>query len=72
MSKKKIKAIYENGVFRPIGPMPDYGEGDRVILSISAPVDREAWKEFRGMLSPEEAVEMMRLIREGRRVEGDR
>lgn len=65
-----VKAIYENGVFRPIGPMPDYGEGAKVILTISKRDDKKALRALRRPLSIEDMIEMIRVIREECRVEG--
>lgn len=65
-----VQAIYENGLFRPVGPVPELAEHAVVTLTIRKPLDREALRALRGSLSPEEADEMSRWIREGRRVEG--
>jgi len=67
---KPIRPIFENGVFRPIEPIPNYGEGSRVVITVQKPLDKEALRAFRGTLSAEEAEEMNRVIQEGRRVEG--
>jgi predicted DNA-binding antitoxin AbrB/MazE fold protein len=67
-----IQAIYENGLFRPLGPVPELGERAPVTLTIRKPINREALRTFRGSLSSEEADEMSRLIQEGRPVEGAR
>lgn len=64
----EVEAIYEDGVFRPTKPLT---ERSKVILTIRKPLDVEALRSVRGCLSTAEAVEMMELIREGRRVEGD-
>jgi predicted DNA-binding antitoxin AbrB/MazE fold protein len=61
-----IDAVYENGVFRPLGAVPDVGEGARVQLSIRKPLDTEALDKLAGTLPPNEADEMMRAIAEGR------
>ena len=65
-----VPAIYEGGVFKPTCPITDLGESTSVILTIRKPLDLEALRTLRGTLSPEEAEEMMRVIQEGRRVEG--
>jgi predicted DNA-binding antitoxin AbrB/MazE fold protein len=67
-----VQAIYENGLFRPVGPVPELAERTAVTLTIRKPLNREALRALRGSLSPEEAEEMSRWIREGRRVEASR
>ncbi len=66
-----IRAIFEKGVFRPLGPLPDLGERAEVVLTIRKPVDLPALQKVRGSITPEEAQEMQQLIREGRCVEGN-
>jgi predicted DNA-binding antitoxin AbrB/MazE fold protein len=65
-----VRAVYENGVFRPCDPLPELGDRSSVILTIRKPLDVEGLRALRGTLSTEEANEMNRAIQEGRRVEG--
>lgn len=67
----EIEAVFENGVFRPTSSVPGLDERDRVILTVRKRPNLKKLRSVCGSLSPEEAEEMMRLIREGRRVEGD-
>jgi predicted DNA-binding antitoxin AbrB/MazE fold protein len=69
---RTVKAIFENGVFRPIEPVPDFGEKSTVLLTIRKPLDRDALHALAGTLPDEDAEEMMRVTKEGRRVDRDR
>jgi predicted DNA-binding antitoxin AbrB/MazE fold protein len=66
-----VRAIFENGVFRPVEPVADLGNGSEVLLTIRRPINLKALRSVRGSLSKKEADKLQRLIREGRRVEGD-
>jgi len=66
-----IRARFEKGLLRPIGPMPKLKEGASVVLTVRKPLDLIAIRKFRGILSAKEGEEIHRLIREGRRVEGN-
>ncbi len=66
-----VRAIFENGHFRPLGPLPDLEERAEVLLTIDKPTDLKALRRLRGRLSQKDAAEMQRVIEEGRRVEGD-
>jgi predicted DNA-binding antitoxin AbrB/MazE fold protein len=66
-----VRAKYENGMFRPIGSVPKLKEGTSVVLSVRKPLNLKAIRKFRGTLSKNESEEIRRLIREGRRVEGN-
>ncbi|HOW19856.1 MAG TPA: antitoxin family protein [Phycisphaerae bacterium] len=68
---RTVEAIYEGGVFRPLTGVPEVPDGSRVLLTVRKPVDKDALRKAVGSLSAEDAEEMMRVIREGRRVEGD-
>lgn len=68
---RAVEAIYEGGVFRPLGAVPEVPEGTRVLLTVRKPSDKEAIRRLAGTLPSEDAEQMMRSIREGRRVEGD-
>ncbi len=68
---RTVEAIYEGGVFRPLTAVPEVPDGARVLLTVRKPADRDALRRTAGSLSAEDAEEMMRAIREGRRVEGD-
>ncbi len=66
-----IEAVFEKGVFRPLEKVPDLGEGSHVLLLVHKPLDRRRLRELAGSISPEDAREMMRIVTEGRRVEGE-
>ncbi len=66
-----VRAIYENGLFRPIDPLPELAERSEVLLTVRKPLNVKALQRVRGCLSPKEAKAMRQLIQEGRRVEGD-
>ncbi len=68
---RTIEAIYEGGVFRPLSAVPDVPDGTRVVLTVGKPLIKAALMKIASSLSAEDAEEMMREIREGRRVEGD-
>jgi predicted DNA-binding antitoxin AbrB/MazE fold protein len=41
---EQIKVIYENGVFRPLGPLPSYLlEHQRLTLTIEGPDETDRW-----------------------------
>jgi predicted DNA-binding antitoxin AbrB/MazE fold protein len=66
-----VRAKYEKGVFRPIGSVLRLKEGTSVVLTVRKPLNLKAIRKFRGTLSQKESDEIRRLIREGRRVEGN-
>lgn len=66
-----IRAKFEKGIFRPLGPIPKLNEGASVVISVRKPLDVKAIRKFRGILTSKEAKEIRRLIQEGRRVEGN-
>ncbi len=68
---RNVEAIYEGGVFRPLTAVSEVPEGTRVLLTVRKPLDKDALRKVAGSVSAEDAEEMMRAIREGRRVEGD-
>ena len=67
----EIPAIFEKGVFRPIGPIPELREGSSVTITIPKILDTASMRKLRGALSREDAEEMNRIIKEGRSVEGN-
>jgi predicted DNA-binding antitoxin AbrB/MazE fold protein len=76
-----VRAIYEQGIFRPLDPIPHLTERSEVTLTIGRrasetktnrkPVDRAVLHSLRGSWSQKDAALMQRLITEGRRVEGE-
>jgi predicted DNA-binding antitoxin AbrB/MazE fold protein len=68
---RTVAAIYEGGVFRPLTAVPEVSDGTRVLLTVRKALDKDALRKVAGTLPAEDAEEMMRTIREGRRVEGD-
>jgi predicted DNA-binding antitoxin AbrB/MazE fold protein len=66
-----IRAKFEKGIFRPIGPVPELNEGASVVITVRKPLDLKAIRKFRGILNAKEGQEIRRLIQEGRRVEGN-
>jgi predicted DNA-binding antitoxin AbrB/MazE fold protein len=66
-----VRAVFENGQFRPLDPVHDIAERSEVLLTITKPTNRKALRAFRGTLSKQDADQMQRVIQEGRRVEGD-
>ncbi len=68
---RTVEAIYAGGVFRPLAAVPEVPDGSRVLLTVRKALDKEALKRVAGSLPHEDGEEMMRAIREGRRVEGD-
>ena len=69
---RAIEAIYERGVFRPLGAVPEVSEGSRVLLTVRKPVDKAALRKLAGSVSAEDAERMQQAITEGRRVEDRR
>ncbi len=62
-----VDAVYENGVFKPIGPIEGFSDRDRVQLTISAaPQTRKKnpFEDWVGDMSDEDAAEMIRVIDE--------
>ena len=57
---KLIRAIYENGVFRPTEPIPESVEGSCVLITIVKPLDKESLQALAGSISAEDAEEMRR------------
>jgi predicted DNA-binding antitoxin AbrB/MazE fold protein len=68
---RTVQAVYEKGVFRPLGTVPEVREGSRVELTIRKPLDKQALRRLIGTLPAEDADAIMQAIKEGRRVEGD-
>lgn len=68
---RTVEAIYEGGVFRPLTTVPEVPDGTHVLLTVRKPVDKDTLRKVAGSLSAEDAEELMHVIREGRRVEGD-
>lgn len=63
---KSFEAIFANGVFRPLAPLPELRENDRVNITLSR-VSAGATHPFAdwvGTLPDDEAREMMRTIEE--------
>ena len=61
-----IRARFEKGIFRPIGPVPEFNEGASVVITVRKPLDLKAIRKFRGILTAKEGEEIRRIIREGR------
>lgn len=61
----KVEAIFENGVFRPLQPLPHLTERSHVEISVEVPSENGA-SVFRGpgILPDEDAAEMLRIIHE--------
>jgi predicted DNA-binding antitoxin AbrB/MazE fold protein len=59
----KIEAIFENGVFRPLQPLPHLAEHCHVEISVDVPGGNDG-TVFRGpgILPDEDAAEMLRII----------
>ena len=62
-----IRAVFEKGLFRPLGPVPKLGEHSEVFLTVSKPLNVHSLRKVRGRLSVDDAEKMQKLIREGRR-----
>lgn len=56
---KVILAVYENGVFRPMTPVPALADGTSVVLTIQVPQSSEP-KEEKRSLSSKEVRELIR------------
>ena len=60
---RTVEAIFENGVFRPLEPLPELSDGATVHISVDVPVDRLArLRRCAGILPAEDAAEMLRVI----------
>lgn len=56
-----IKAIYANGVLRPLEPLSGVAENATVSVTVNSEDKRKALAECAGILSDEDAKEMLAL-----------
>jgi predicted DNA-binding antitoxin AbrB/MazE fold protein len=61
---KRLDAIYENGVFRPLEPVEGLQNNHRVTVTVETPDAARPLDGWRGGLSDEDAATMRRVIEE--------
>jgi predicted DNA-binding antitoxin AbrB/MazE fold protein len=61
---KTIKAIYENGVLKPIEPIEGLADRAQVTLTLDTGRTRRPLDDWVGGLSDQDAAEMRRVIEE--------
>ena len=59
---KTIEVIFEDNVFKPIGPVEGIKEHERMIAIISRHPDKEGLRSLAGTLSHLDAKEMQKMI----------
>ena len=59
---KTIEVVYEDNVFKPIGPVKGFREHDRMVASFTRRPDKKGLQELAGTLTHDEAREMQNLI----------
>jgi predicted DNA-binding antitoxin AbrB/MazE fold protein len=58
-----IEAIYENGILRPLKPLKGFPEHAKLKITVEAEdVEPHPLLQFAGILSDEEAAELIRII----------
>jgi predicted DNA-binding antitoxin AbrB/MazE fold protein len=60
---KTIKAIFENGVLRPVEPIEEIDDQSQVTITLETPNARRPRDGWVGGLSDEDASEMRRVIK---------
>jgi len=67
-----IETIYENNVLKPITPIKDLSEHERVTVILCRHLNKKALKKLSGTLTHKEAERMQRIIdEEFEKVEGE-
>jgi predicted DNA-binding antitoxin AbrB/MazE fold protein len=62
---RRLEAIFENGVLRPVTPLEGVAESSRVTVSLEMPdSNNHALSGCIGIMPAEDAEEMMRIIEE--------
>jgi predicted DNA-binding antitoxin AbrB/MazE fold protein len=62
MPTRTIEAIFEKGVFRPLHPLRDIAEHDRVSVTITYSSPNVALSALFGTLPDEDAREMLQIV----------
>jgi predicted DNA-binding antitoxin AbrB/MazE fold protein len=69
---KAIEVVYEDNVFKPLGPVEGLKEHERLVAIFSQRPDKKGLREVAGTLSHDEAIAMQNLIdEEFEKIEGE-
>jgi predicted DNA-binding antitoxin AbrB/MazE fold protein len=57
-----IEAVYENGVLKPVGPLPHFGEGARIWITLHVAAEEDRVRKAYGLIGWTGDAETVRRV----------